>query len=164
MPMRIFMDTGAFLALEDESDEHHEEALQFRREALMKEMVEVISTSHILDETLTLTRSRLGIRASIDFSRKIRKSRVVKMLSVSKDIEEKALDVFERYDDKTFSFTDCVSFVVMREMGVKEAFTFDRHFVQMEFVKRPQPGEHQRAGDGDASKRREDFGVVAGDG
>ena len=137
MPMRIFMDTGAFLALEDESDEHHEEALQFRREALMKEMVEVISTSHILDETLTLIRGRLEIRASIDFSRKIRKSPVMKMLSVSNDSEKKTLDVFERYDDKTSNFTDCVSFVVMREMGVQEAFTFDRHFVQMGFVKRP---------------------------
>ena len=30
MPGPIFIDTGAFLALEDESDEHHDEALEFR--------------------------------------------------------------------------------------------------------------------------------------
>ena len=62
MPKRIFIDTGAFLALEDESDEHHGEALQFRDEALLKGNYEMITTSYILDETLTLIRARLGIK------------------------------------------------------------------------------------------------------
>jgi predicted nucleic acid-binding protein len=40
-------------------------------------------------------------------------------------------------DDKDFSFTDCVSFVVMWEMGIKEAFAFDEHFNQMGFNRNP---------------------------
>jgi predicted nucleic acid-binding protein len=137
MPKRIFIDTGAFLALEDESDEHHEEAIRFRDQELLRGNYELVTTSYILDETLTLLRSRLGIPASIDFSKKIRRSQVVKVLSVSKEVEEKALELFEKYDDKTFSFTDCVSFVVMREKGIQEAFTFDEHFVQMGLLRRP---------------------------
>jgi len=35
------------------------------------------------------------------------------------------------------SFTDSVSFVVMWEMGIKEAFAFDEHFNQMVFVRKP---------------------------
>ena len=132
-----FVDTSVFLALEDESDEHHKEALQFRHELLLEGNYQLITTSYILDETLTLIRSRLGIRASIDFSKAIRRSKALKILPVSKDIEEKALDLFEAYDDKDFSFTDCVSFVVMREMGIEEAFAFDRHFDQMGFIRRP---------------------------
>lgn len=58
-------------------------------------------------------------------------------MQVSREIEEKAWDIFERYDDKDFSFTDCVSFVVMREMGIKETFAFDEHFNQMGFIRRP---------------------------
>jgi len=137
MPPRIFIDTRAFLALEDESDQYHEAALQFREQVLRKKRYEVIATSYILDETLTLIRFRIGIRASIDFSKKIRRSKVVKIVQVSKEIEEKALDIFERYDDKDFSFTDCVSFVVMWEMGIKEAFAFDQHFNQMGFIRKP---------------------------
>jgi predicted nucleic acid-binding protein len=137
MPRRIFIDTSAFLALEDESDEHHKEAIPFRDQELLRGNYEFITTSYILDETLTLIRRRLGIPASIDFSKKVRKSQVVKVLSVSGEVEGKALDLFEKYDDKTFSFTDCVSFAVMRDLGIQEVFAFDEHFVQMGFVRRP---------------------------
>jgi len=129
MPRRIFIDTSAFLALEDESDEHHKEAILFRDQELLRGNYEFITTSYILDETLTLIRRRLGILASIDFSKKVRKSQVVKVLSVSDEVEGKAVDLFEKYDDKTFSFTDCVSFAVMRDLDIQEVFAFDEHFV-----------------------------------
>jgi len=137
MPKRVFVDTSALLALEDASDEHHQEAIDFRDRELLTGNYEVVTTSYVLDETLTLIRNRLGIQASIHFSRKIRKSRIVTIISVSREIEEKALDLFERYDDKSFSFTDCVSFVVMQDLGIQDAFTFDRHFVQMGLSRTP---------------------------
>jgi predicted nucleic acid-binding protein len=137
MLSRIFIDTGAFLALEDESDQYHEEALQFREQVLRKKRYEMISTSYVLDETLTLIRFRISIKASIDFSKNIRKSKVVKLVQVSREIEEEALDIFESYDDKDFSFTDCVSFVAMWRKGIKEAFAFDEHFNQMGFIRKP---------------------------
>lgn len=137
MPKRIFIDSSAFLALEDESDEHHKRAIRFRDQELLPGNYEFITTSYILDETLTLIRSRLSVLASIAFSKKIRKSRIMKVLSVSKEVEEKALDLFEKYDDKNFSFTDCISFVMMQDLGIKEAFTFDEHFVQIGLLRRP---------------------------
>ncbi len=60
-----------------------------------------------------------------------------KIGEVSREVEEKALDIFEGYDDKDFSFTDCVSFVVMWEMGMNQAFTFDQHFDQVGFIRKP---------------------------
>jgi predicted nucleic acid-binding protein len=41
---------------------------------------------------------------------------------------EKALVILQKSDHKTWSFTDCTSFALMRELSVSEAFTFDRHF------------------------------------
>ena len=137
MSGRIFVDTSAFLALEDESDQHHREAIGFRDQELLSGNYELVTTSYILDETLTLIRKRLGIRASIDFSRSIRKSGIVRVISVSREVEDKALDLFERYDDKDFSFTDCVSFVVMNDLGLRDAFTFAEHFVQVGFAQAP---------------------------
>jgi len=136
LPM-IFIDTSAFLSLEDESDQYHEGAIQFREQVLRMRRYEIVTTSYILDETLTLIRFRIGIKSSIDFSKKLRMSEVVKSVYISRGLEERALDIFEKYDDKDFSFTDCVSFVVMREMGIKEAFAFDHHFDQMGFVRKP---------------------------
>lgn len=37
-------------------------------------------------------------------------------------------DFFLRYDDKRFSFTDCVSFKVMKELGISEVITVDQDF------------------------------------
>jgi predicted nucleic acid-binding protein len=79
----------------------------------------------------------VGVQASIDLSKKMRKSQIVSTISVSRELEERALALFEKYDDKTFSFTDCMSFVVMQDMGIQEAFAFDQHFEQMSFARRP---------------------------
>lgn len=36
--------------------------------------------------------------------------------------------------DKGWSLTDCISFVVMQQHGIREALTGDRHFAQAGFV------------------------------
>ena len=75
MSRSIFIDCSAILAMEDESDDHHEEAIGFRDRELLLGNYHIITTSYIIDETLTLIRMRLGIPASIDLSKRIRKSR-----------------------------------------------------------------------------------------
>ena len=50
---------------------------------------------------------------------------------------EKARKTFFRYRGKNDSFTDCTSFVVMRELKLHEAFTTDHHFAQMGFTLKP---------------------------
>jgi hypothetical protein len=46
---------------------------------------------------------------------------------------EEAWRLFQQYDDKSFSFTDCTSFILMRRLKLRDAFTFDHHFAQMGF-------------------------------
>jgi uncharacterized protein len=36
--------------------------------------------------------------------------------------------MLHKYADQRVSFTDCISFVMMKRERVKIAFTFDRHF------------------------------------
>jgi uncharacterized protein len=44
---------------------------------------------------------------------------------------KRGLDLYESHDDKTWGLVDCVSFVVMREMEIEDALTFDKHFTQV---------------------------------
>ena len=39
----------------------------------------------------------------------------------------------ERHQDKRYSLTDCISFIVMKQLKVKAALTFDKHFAQAGF-------------------------------
>jgi len=52
---------------------------------------------------------------------------------MSAEVEEKAWVVFKKHKDKRYSFTDCTSFALMEEFGVKNAFSFDRNFEQYGF-------------------------------
>jgi len=53
--------------------------------------------------------------------------------SVSHARADKARDLFFRFRDKDCSFTDCTSFVVMRELRLRDALTTDRHFAEAGF-------------------------------
>ena len=52
---------------------------------------------------------------------------------IDASIWEAAWQLFERYDDKTWSCTDCTRFVIMRQMEILQAFAFDSHFEQAGF-------------------------------
>ncbi len=96
-----------------------------------------MTTDHVVDETLTLIRFRLGHGAAEAWWRQVEASPRVRWEHITPDRAEKARSLFFRYDDKDFSFTDCTSFVVMKEVRIREAFTTDRHFAQMGFTLKP---------------------------
>ncbi len=41
-----------------------------------------------------------------------------------------AWEVFRKFEDKDWSFTDCASYAVMERLGINKAFAFDHHFKQ----------------------------------
>jgi predicted nucleic acid-binding protein len=40
----------------------------------------------------------------------------------------RGLELYQSRPDKDWGLTDCVSFIVMKEQGLTEALTTDRHF------------------------------------
>lgn len=93
----------------------------------------------MVDETLTALRMRLGLPAAERWWEQVEGSRVLRWESIHAARAGKARALFFRFrdKDKSYSFTDCTRFVVMRELGLREALTTDRHFVQAGFVVRP---------------------------
>ncbi len=91
------------------------------------------TTNYVIGETLTLMRFRVGHEEAIAFGEKIKSSRVLKIVRVDENIENYSLDLFKKFKNVELSFTDCVSFAVMNELGIKEIFAFDQHFSQLGF-------------------------------
>jgi predicted nucleic acid-binding protein len=123
----VFVDTGAFFAIENEQDRHHPEALD-ARDALMSRGERLLTSDYILDEVYTLIRMRVSHRAAVDFGESIRASRFFRIEPVTTADFEAAWRIFRRYDDKPFSFTDCTSFALMERLKIGGAFAFDRNY------------------------------------
>ena len=61
----------------------------------------------------------------------------IQMHYVDRDLLMDGWEYFQRHDDKRYSLTDCVSFVVMQNYGIYTAFAFDRDFIQAGFIIEP---------------------------
>ena len=56
-------------------------------------------------------------------------------MKVTDGIQEEALNLFRKIEDKDLSFIDCTSFTLMKKEGIRKALTFDAHFEQIGFLK-----------------------------
>jgi predicted nucleic acid-binding protein len=126
---RIFVDTGAWYALVDKKDPDHSAAASF----LKKNKVPLLTTNFIFDEIVTLIRRRFGSSIAGDFGRQLKDSRLTSLVAVQWENEERAWELFLKFKDQDFSYTDCTSFAVMKALKIDTAFTFDRHFLTMNF-------------------------------
>lgn len=133
----IFVDTSAWYAIEVEDDVHHAEARQFLRRLASGTYGASVTTDYVLDETLTLLRSRRGLDAAMAFIDKVRRSKSVKVFWITEELFEKALGTFRGYKGQSWSFTDCTSFAIMKELSIPDAFAFDGHFEEAGLGLRP---------------------------
>lgn len=132
----LFVDTAGWIACADEADPAHRKAIA-ARDAWLEGGGVCYTTDYVADETLTLLRFRLGLDAAETWWRQVEGSSRVRWESITLARADKARSLFFRYRDKDFSFTDCTSFVVMRELKLREALTTDHHFVQAGFSAKP---------------------------
>jgi predicted nucleic acid-binding protein len=129
----FFMDTSGWIAVFDKSDQSYPLAFPFWNQAAAK-VGTLYTSDYVLDETLTLLNVRINHAAAVEFGRIILSSKVISIISVTTSRWDGAWELFKKYNDKDFSFTDCTSFLIMREINLGEVFTFDKHFQQMGFT------------------------------
>lgn len=135
----IFVDTSAFLAIVNEKDNNHISAKTFL-EGIKNGKVRVkkiITSDYIIDETLTRIRYSVGHKEAVKWGKDILASRVVEKMEVGKEIFELAWEIFETYEDKKLSFTDCTSFALMKKRDIEKVFSFDKDFENMGFSLMP---------------------------
>src|SRR3972149_11529373 len=93
----------------------------------------VYTSDYVVAEAITFLIYHRSHRQAVEFGRAVRRSIGVRVIHVDIDLWHEAWELFQKYDDQEFSFTDCVSFVLMRQLKLRDVFGFDHHFEQMGF-------------------------------
>jgi predicted nucleic acid-binding protein len=130
--MRLFVDTSAWLALHDGNDQYHEKAVA-QAAKIKNRRIELVTSEYVFDESVTLIRYRVSHRAAVLFGDSLMGSRIVTVADVTGEDRVRAWELFGQYGDKELSYTDCTSFVLMKNFRLQHAYTFDAHFRQMGF-------------------------------
>ncbi|MDE2998766.1 MAG: PIN domain-containing protein [Gemmatimonadota bacterium] len=129
---QMFVDTAGWVAAADRRDSKGP-AVRDSRDDWLSSGGLLTTTDYVIDETLTTIRSRLGLDAAEAWWVQIDGSSRLRVESIDEARSERARALFFGYRDKQFSFTDCSSFVLMRELHIKRVLTLDHHFRQMGF-------------------------------
>jgi len=124
----LFADTYYFQARVNRHDQHHARVLAWSQ----SHTAPLVTTELVLVElanSLAASRFRPLVQ---DYFGLLRQQ--IHVVPASRARLENALRLYHQHDDKRWSLTDCLSFVVMRERRITEALTGDHHFMQAGFV------------------------------
>ena len=127
-----FIDTSAFLARYLRTDQYHRAALATWHE-LEHSGKSLVTSNFVLDETFTLLGRYANHPFAAERAKFIYASKALAIFRPGLDDELAALELFARHAERRLSFTDAVSFVLMRKHGIAQVFTFDRHFAYAGF-------------------------------
>lgn len=127
----VFVDTSMFYALVNPNDEFHSQAKD-SWERLQSQKNVLVTSNYILDETFTIIRSKRGIKVLDEFRKNLAGEYKLKIIRVIVQDEAAAWD-WLLLDWSDLSFTDCVSFAIMKRVGIKKAASFDNHFKRAGF-------------------------------
>ncbi len=122
----ILVDTGAWFASVVPTDADYVAAVAW----LAGNSEPLLTTDYIIDETLTLLRARGRKLLAIQMAARFFSGELAEVHYLTPDEIGAAGEVFRRYADKEWSFTDCTSQVVIESLGITTAFSFDQHFRQ----------------------------------
>ncbi len=133
---RVFVDTGAWFAVQAIDDSHHE--VSHRTLSSLVHAATVLVTSNlVVGETYTLLRLSKGYHEAKRFLDTLQQSTKLERLFISEAIERGAYEILHRFADHPFSFVDATSFALMRQQRIRYAFAFDSHFRTAGFTRIP---------------------------
>jgi predicted nucleic acid-binding protein len=125
----VFLDTSFLLALTSPKDAMHSRALAWERVSRGP----FVTTEFILLEMADGFAARKGPAIAQAVIESLRGADHTTILGADSTWFDRGYQLFYRRLDKCWSLTDCISFEVMREMGITDALTHDHHFEQAGF-------------------------------
>ena len=132
---RAFVDTSAWFAYANRRDPAHARV----RSVLRTFQGRLITSNFVFDETVTLCLYRLGHQVAATVGEVLLDQMVVDLVRITPEDEQRAWALWLARPDKTYSYTDCTSFVVMRRLGLQHAVAIDIDFQCEGFLLLPTP-------------------------
>lgn len=125
---RLFVDSGAFIALRSRRDQHHAEADRAFRTAVEKR-IPLVTTNLVVAEMHRLTLFRVGFEAAHRALDQIDASPSITLCHATADDHAAARAWLDRLAPRRVTYTDAVSFAVMERMACSHFLGFDDDFV-----------------------------------
>lgn len=122
-----FVDTSALVA---EEDANHSSANAWWDQ----KTDELLTTDYVIDELLTLLRARGQHKRSEEIGEQLFAEDLADIRYLSAADVQRGWDIYRKFSDKAWSFTDCTSYAVMEKLGITHAWAYDVHFRQFGFV------------------------------
>jgi len=127
----LFLDTWGWLVLADARDPAHAKSVALRRARTA-----LVTTDYVLDETFTRLFAKADFAAAREFSQAILAAGESGLLRIERITVERFDSAYRmrlRFRDKpSIPFTDLTSFVVMKELGLRDVLTADARFSQVQ--------------------------------
>lgn len=127
--IRVFADTFYYLALLNSVDDAHANATEFTADY----SGEMVTTDWVLSELADGLAGKRTRKAVIEFIESLQTDRAVRIVPAGRKLFERRWELFCRRRDKAWPLTGCISFIVMKDRGMTDALTGDRHFEQAGF-------------------------------
>lgn len=123
----VFVDTGAWIAFFSARDQHHGEAERLFRHAASRR-VRLLTTNLVLAELHRLLLFRAGVRPAAAALARVDESALVVVDFPVRAHHQAARQWLAQLANHPVTYTDAVSFAVMRAAGCRKVMTFDSNF------------------------------------
>lgn len=140
LPQAVFVDTSGWAESVLGNTSNHLAMEAYARQLFADEQRTVVTTDDVLNEVVALlTATSRGVPRPkiIGLINSIRNATHVRIIHVDASMWDAAWAMLEQFTDKSWSLVDATSFIVMRQLGISEAFTSDQHFAQAGFMRVP---------------------------
>ncbi|MEJ5309056.1 MAG: PIN domain-containing protein [Anaerolineae bacterium] len=127
----IFVDTSAFLAILNSGDRFHAPAGAAWRTWITQDQ-RLITSNYIVLEATALVQHRLGVDAVATLHNDILPLLHIEWIDVA--LHNLGVNALLTHRQRQLSLVDCTSFALMRHLGIRHVFTFDRHFAEQGFI------------------------------
>jgi predicted nucleic acid-binding protein len=128
----VFVDTSGLYALIDRKDAHHL-AARTAVERLLRAGQRLVASDYVVAESVNLANARSGTHVATRVLDLMEQSAAIRIEWIGMTRFDATKTFFRKHADHAYSFTDCSSFVLMRELKLSRALTTDRHFAEAGF-------------------------------
>jgi len=127
-----FLDTSYILSLEIKNDSAHQQVIQ-NWATLGISGTFLVTTTYVFDEVVTFFNSRNLHYKAVEVGNRLLESKDIELIEIDQILFNQGWQFFQKHKDKSYSLTDCLSFIVMQEREIVTALTLDNHFRQAGF-------------------------------